>query len=303
MALVAVLCIVAIAAAAATLTTTQNIGQGPGAGAGSGPGTGGDSTATENASAAGQSSAPVEPSIGLCFEVLKQPGVILLVLGISVVLFVLVARRVSRLVAIALALAYGPFVLTVYQVLTNCGTEMAQTSPTGSNASTPNASGTVTATPGGGGATPTTPPLVILAILGVLLVVALVAIARSSGDDVDLDERAYETEPEESPVEAIGRIAGETADRIDEAGDVDNEVYRAWREMVDQLHVDSPDSTTPGEFADAAVEAGMARPDVRELTDLFETVRYGGADPTADRERRAVEALRRIEREYAGADE
>jgi hypothetical protein len=45
----------------------------------------------------------------------------------------------------------------------------------------------------------------------------------------------------------------------------------------------------------------MDRGDVAELTRLFETIRYGGATPTEERERRAVEALRRIESTYAEA--
>jgi len=70
--------------------------------------------------------------------------------------------------------------------------------------------------------------------------------------------------------------------------------------MTDHLEVRDPTSSTPAEFATAAVEAGMAREHVDELTELFEAVRYGGADVTEDRERRAVEALRRIEATYAG---
>jgi hypothetical protein len=79
-----------------------------------------------------------------------------------------------------------------------------------------------------------------------------------------------------------------------------NEIYRAWLEMTRHLAVDRPRSSTPTEFAEAAVDAGMAREDVRELTDLFELVRYGGEAPTPDRVDRARDALRRIERTYGG---
>ncbi len=64
----------------------------------------------------------------------------------------------------------------------------------------------------------------------------------------------------------------------------------------------NPDAATPTEFAAAAVDAGMAREDVEALTEVFEAVRYGAAEPTAAREREAVEALRRIERAYADAE-
>jgi hypothetical protein len=43
----------------------------------------------------------------------------------------------------------------------------------------------------------------------------------------------------------------------------------------------------------------MQPDDVRELTDLFEEVRYGDREVTAERERRATDALRRIEESYA----
>jgi hypothetical protein len=70
--------------------------------------------------------------------------------------------------------------------------------------------------------------------------------------------------------------------------------------MTEPLSVDHPESSTAGEFAEAAVAAGMAREDVDHLTTLFAAVRYGGAEPTPERERAAVETLRRIEATYAG---
>ncbi|WP_390215270.1 DUF4129 domain-containing protein [Halobaculum halobium] len=83
---------------------------------------------------------------------------------------------------------------------------------------------------------------------------------------------------------------------------MENEVYRAWREMTGALAVDNPRSTTPAEFAVAAVDAGMDRDDVDTLTDLFEAVRYGAEPVTPEREREAVDALRRIEETYADGD-
>ncbi|MFT4891934.1 MAG: hypothetical protein ACI9YT_002871, partial [Halobacteriales archaeon] len=60
-----------------------------------------------------------------------------------------------------------------------------------------------------------------------------------------------------------------------------------------------PQSSTPGEFATEAIDAGMAPEDVNRLTELFEAVRYGGREPTEKRERTAIETLRRIEDQYA----
>ena len=108
-----------------------------------------------------------------------------------------------------------------------------------------------------------------------------------------------ETLPEQDALAAIGASAGEVADRLETSASVDNEVYRAWKEMIDHLDLDRPEVRAPAEFRDAAVDAGMEPEDVNQLTQLFEEVRYGGAQPTEEREARAVETLRRIERRYA----
>jgi len=83
---------------------------------------------------------------------------------------------------------------------------------------------------------------------------------------------------------------------------VENEVYRAWREMTGHLDVENPESSTPAEFAAAAESVGMDDAHVAELTDLFREVRYGGAAATDDREQRAIDALRAIESTYGGED-
>lgn len=146
--------------------------------------------------------------------------------------------------------------------------------------------------------------LVVLAVVGLVL-----AVATSSTRRAAVVDRLTETDED---VVAVGRAAGRAADRL--GGDSDdtdtadgdgfeNEVYRAWREMTAGLDVDRPESSTPGEFADAAIEAGMSPDDVRELTTLFEAVRYGGRGPTEERERRARRLFRRIEATYAGEED
>ncbi|MFT4958108.1 MAG: hypothetical protein ACI9PP_002168, partial [Halobacteriales archaeon] len=96
--------------------------------------------------------------------------------------------------------------------------------------------------------------------------------------------------------------AGRAADRLETGDEFENDVYRAWAEMTTELEVEHPSSSTPSEFAMAAVDAGMDRNDVDRLTELFEEVRYGGFDPTPEREGEAIETLRRIETEYAEGD-
>lgn len=144
----------------------------------------------------------------------------------------------------------------------------------------------------------TDPPTVLAAIFGLALLAAGIVLVRATGDD------EFTPEPEPLPdeggdVEAVGRVAGEAADRIARGAVADNEIYRAWREMTDHLDVANPQSSTPSEFAAAAVDAGMAREDVEALTGLFEAVRYGGEAVTEEREEAALDALRNIEAGYA----
>ncbi|ACV11351.1 hypothetical protein Huta_1175 [Halorhabdus utahensis DSM 12940] len=145
-----------------------------------------------------------------------------------------------------------------------------------------------------------TPPLpAVLGGLTLALVGALVFlfVRTGTGDPIDVDEP---TDPADEPdLQAVGEAAGNAADRIESRADVDNEVYRAWREMVRHLPVSDPETTTPEEFEATAVAAGMRPDDVAELTRLFAEVRYGERDPDG-REERALDALRRIEAAHAG---
>ncbi len=153
---------------------------------------------------------------------------------------------------------------------------------------------------GGGDTTPSRgPSLALLFVLGLVVVVgAILGLRRTATGDGE--EAMDEAGSGPAEVAAVGRAAGRAADRIERETDVDNEVYRAWREMTELLDVDEPGTSTPGEFAAAAVEAGLGHEDVEELTRLFEDVRYGERRPSAERERRASAVFRRIEDRYAG---
>ncbi|MFT4889571.1 MAG: hypothetical protein ACI9YT_000481 [Halobacteriales archaeon] len=151
---------------------------------------------------------------------------------------------------------------------------------------------------------PAVPEVLVLAV-GVILVVTLVTWWLTGDRDLPGSSETKTPEPTPSPeadVEAVGRAAGRAADRLETGDEFENDVYRAWAEMTTELEVEHPRSSTPSEFAMAAVEAGMNRNDVDRLTNLFEAVRYGGFDPTSAREREAIETLRRIEDQYAGVD-
>jgi hypothetical protein len=137
-------------------------------------------------------------------------------------------------------------------------------------------------------------------LVGVIFVGAAVLVWGSN----DAEEFEVEEDDEETDA-AVGDVAataGAAADRIETAADVDNEVFRAWQEMTDHLEIPHPESSTTGEFAQAAIEAGMNRDDVLDLKGLFDEVRYGTADPSTDREERAVAVLRRIEDAYGDED-
>ena len=155
--------------------------------------------------------------------------------------------------------------------------------------------------PGGGGGevaeVATDPSLVVFAVVAVVLVGAAAVLLRSVSGEADDDPVVPDPDDPDPEVREVGAAAGRAADRIDATGDVENAVYRAWREMTDPLDL-SRETSTPGEFAAAAVDAGMRREDVSELTRLFESTRYGGVAVDEGREQRATTALRRIERAY-----
>lgn len=142
---------------------------------------------------------------------------------------------------------------------------------------------------------PFSPSLILLVMFGLALLGIVVVLFRTTTDD---EETARESDDRSTEATAVGRAAGRAADRLEEDTNTKNEVYRTWREMTRLLDVDDPATSTPGEFAAAAVEAGLGREDVSELTRLFEDVRYGEARPSAEHERRAITVFRRIEDRY-----
>lgn len=150
-----------------------------------------------------------------------------------------------------------------------------------------------------------------MVLFGAMILIGLVAFAFVLMTDDEEDEDVVEEEDGEEITighfdeQAIARIAGEAADRLeaDDDSDLENAVYEAWRQMTGHLDIESPDTSTPGEFASEAIRVGMHPEDVMGLTGLFEEVRYGDRSPTADRESSAIEILRNIERTYSAGDE
>ena len=279
-AVTAVLGLLAVGFAAATLTTTNSSG-----GAGSGPGSGGGAIPFPEREPA--SPAPTD----IPFAEFMLLALVLALVALLVYAAVFRRALFRRLVAVAVPFVLAGVVAYLLLVVLGdlSGSAPAQPALLG-NGSTPGGP------PGDGGSSdPSSPlPLGPLAVLGVALVgVALVVVRARGGSGGASDDTP---DPDSDRRAAVGRAAGRAADRLEEGGD--NEVYRAWREMTDLLDVEDPETSTPGEFADAAVDAGLGGEAVHELTRLFEDVRYGDAPPT-DSEDRAVAVFRQIEQRYA----
>lgn len=134
-----------------------------------------------------------------------------------------------------------------------------------------------------------------IVVLGLVLVGLAARYRLRGADDADADPGATAD---------VRTVAGDAADRIETESveSVENAVYEAWYRMTTYLPVEDPETSTPGEFAAAAIDAGLDRSDVEELTDLFESVRYGPETASTVTERRAVEILRRIESAYADSE-
>lgn len=227
--------------------------------------------------------------LSICIEFLQRPIVIVGIIAGFLGLMGALVWRYNPATAGLLSTGIIPVILLSYFLLTNCpgSTEYAGGFLSGADLL------------GGGGGLPApgVPPTLIVLIFAMLVIVGIATLSTMSGDDESIVP-PDESDEEVSEAAAFARAAGLAADRIEEANvPVDNAVYQAWLQMTTILDLEYPDSTAPREFAEAAIEAGIDRDDVTELTELFTEVRYGGERPE-EREDRALEILRRIERTY-----
>ncbi|WP_224447638.1 DUF4129 domain-containing protein [Haloprofundus salilacus] len=304
----AALAVCALALAAATLDSAVVTEDGGSLGLGpSDSGAVGGGQEGETAPLGGEDGSAA-PLLSFCVPWLTQWWVAPAIVGAFLIMNAVARYRTgSYLLGLAFTVSFGSLVLIFYVLLTSCVTAessfgLGGGEMTNNSSIFPGSAGSSGLT--GTGQTVTTPTIVLLAVLGVVLVGALLLLFVSTGDDDALGGDTVEDDADPIPdVAALGEAAGRAADRIEANADTDNEVYRAWVEMTGLLDVDNPRTSTPSEFAAAAKDAGMAREDVRELTDIFEHVRYGDGEVTAEREQRAVAALRRIESAYGEGSE
>lgn len=303
---IALLCVVAIGVAAATLDSAVLTESNPGGGFGGDDGSVGVDDDGDGFNIGFNASGGVGgPRFQLCYPILKTLPVVLALVGALLLACALLYRKIGWLGPIAFVGPVGIPGLLLYALLTSCERNRSSSQ---SDSLLPMPNETTLPEGGSGGfgsgsgvVEPSTSLFVTL-LLGFVLLAAVALLFRSAGGE-ERSASPNETPLPDQSIEAVGRVAGEAADRIAAEADVDNEVYRAWREMTDQLDVSNPESSTPAEFASAAVDAGMTRGDVDELTTLFEEVRYGGEAATKAREERAVAALRRIESKYVTGDD
>ncbi|WP_255167468.1 DUF4129 domain-containing protein [Natrononativus amylolyticus] len=288
----AVVGIVAVAIAAATVRSPVEVGGDGGAG-GSGTGDGHGPQAPASEPITGVESVPA------FLEYLAYAVVIVLALALA---WYLIFHRRGLVKMLAVYLAVALIILALVAALLHFGVaddlNMSQ-----QPIEEPPEDGGEGGQPGDGDGEAETIPfgplLGVLAIITMIFVGALVLSTERGGDEPV--GAVVEAEPEENAGDAaaVAAAAGRAAERIEAEADIDNEVYRAWKEMTDLLEVPRPETSTPGEFAAAAVDAGLEREHVDELTRLFEDVRYGHSETTDEMEARAVAVLRRIEDEYA----
>ena len=287
---IAALAIVAVAVVAATIESTL-VPEGGGSAGSSGGDTPSDNgiLSSRNATA---------PSESLQIPFLTEITIVLGVLAVLALVGYLYAYRRTALKILV------PFVVGIgvlYVLFSGAGV------PSGSPMESPprlgNGSPLESGGDGGGNGggrsapveQPSLPSLLLLLVLAAALFGTVLAYLRTASDG---DDRAQTDESEGVDAAAMGEAAGRAADRLEQDETADNEVYRAWQEMTALLDIPNPETSTPGDFETAAVEAGMGQDDVRELTRLFEDVRYGDADPSPVRERRAIDVFRRIETRY-----
>lgn len=101
-----------------------------------------------------------------------------------------------------------------------------------------------------------------------------------------------------SPLELVMHEAQDAIDALHAGDDLKDTVMRCYFEMsriISKQHgIRRDKAMTPREFERNLVKAGLPREYIRQLTRLFEAVRYGSKIPDEKEERQAISCLTRI---------
>ncbi|UCC61875.1 MAG: DUF4129 domain-containing protein [Anaerolineae bacterium] len=101
--------------------------------------------------------------------------------------------------------------------------------------------------------------------------------------------------PRVSPLERLAQEAEEAIEAIQAGGDLKNTVMRCYYEMSrvlrEQRGIRRQRDTTPREFERQLEQLGLPGERIRQLTRLFEKVRYGAKAVAEDEERQAIACL------------
>lgn len=132
--------------------------------------------------------------------------------------------------------------------------------------------------------------IILLLLIGVILVVRRILL--QSSDEVTPVESSEATVKAHNYSESATNEATERGSRYT-VSDTGNIIFCAWFAMINNISDADPQSKTPSEFATLAIQAGVDRRDVNDLTRQFQQVRYGGQKPTNEDRRQVTQILER----------
>lgn len=293
---IGLLSIIALSLAAATLTSPVAVDGNLGFGGGDGiddPPSSDESVGVplNTSDRAGEGGTPVD----ICVEPLNEIPTGALLLG-----FVLVGGSISYAlggvgVAVAVVtIGFWTLVVAVLVLTAGCPTGgMEPETVLPSEAEMDLEDGGLVDDEGGGETQPVPiPSIILLAVVAIGILGVILGLRNNNATAAD------ESTPE--PTSTTSPVAGHTQgartaesvpwnDRSPE-----NTIYQAWTAFVTSLDVAEPQTTTPAEYAAIALDAEYDNRGVRELTGIFQAVRYGVIEPTTERSDEAVAALRAI---------
>lgn len=307
------LAIIAISLAAATLTSPTAVG-GIGTGDENDPSEGLQSPATQPGgpgfSIAFEDGSfdelgSVAPLISLpCLEFLTHDQFFISAIITLIIVAYILHRIAGILVPIGLYVVAAAPVILIYRLLTACvPAERSQVTLFSiSEGAVANATSISLPLPGLGGADtaagsvePTS--LFLFVLLGVGLLIAIIILYESTGDDLPTEPTPQPTTGTPWQISSKSVETTQSLTHLENSVIADNKIYQAWKKMTEEVDIPRPQTSAPREYAEKAIEEGKHPRAVERLTALFEEIRYGTKQPTPESETQAEEALEEITRE------